>query len=133
MKRILVTDDDPEIRELLQLVLKDVGYDAVFTDGGEAGLNAYAQCRNDPCAFDLLIFDLAMPYTNGFEAASKIRELGDTKTPILFMTGFDEKDESIRTDAKKITPYPICYKPFEIIKLVEQIHLILLQNHTDEH
>jgi DNA-binding response OmpR family regulator len=122
--RVLFADDDPDIRVLMAAIFRDMGVDAVAASGGEAALDAYALARHEEDAFDLLMLDLAMPYTNGFEVASKIRAAGDTTTPILFMTGFEEEYD-LSERAAELTPLPILHKPFTVQEFEARLESVL--------
>lgn len=78
--RILIADDDPDIRDFLRLLLEGQSYEVTqASDGPEAILKVH----QDP-AFDLLILDIMMPSVDGVEACRVIREF--CNVPILFLT-----------------------------------------------
>ena len=70
MEKILIVDDEKEIRDLVEIYLKGEGYKTVKAGDGEEALYAL---RNDP-EIDLIILDVMMPKLNGIEACLKIRE-----------------------------------------------------------
>ncbi|RYX83955.1 response regulator [bacterium] len=115
MKRILICDDDVEIRDWLRLLLSECEVELTIVSGGEDALDAYAHARHGGESFDLLLCDLAMPYTNGFEVAQKIRAAGDSETPVLFMTAFDD-DDSLCARAAELSVVPILHKPFKSVE-----------------
>lgn len=115
MKRVLICDDDVEIREFLRLLLSECDVELTVVSGGEAAVDAYALARHTHESFDLLLLDLAMPYTNGFEVAQRVRDSGDTETRVLFMTGFDD-NESLRARAAELSRNPILHKPFKSVE-----------------
>lgn len=78
--KILVTDDEVEIRRVLRLLLENSGY--AVTEAGD-GEEAVAKIREDS-EIDLCIMDIMMPKMNGVEATSRIREF--SPVPILFLT-----------------------------------------------
>ena len=77
--QILITDDDPDIRKVLYLLLRDHYSVAEASDGAEAV--AYMQAHPDT---DLVVLDVMMPGMDGFEACDKIRAFSNV--PILFLT-----------------------------------------------
>ncbi len=77
--RILVADDEKEIRNILRIMLTKKGYGVVEASGG---IEAVEAVRND--AVDLVLMDIMMPRMNGIEAVSKIREF--STVPVLFLT-----------------------------------------------
>ncbi len=68
MARILVIDDDPQIRSLLRQMLERAGYEVIDAQDGMAGINLY---RESPT--DLVITDILMPEKNGWEAILELR------------------------------------------------------------
>ncbi len=79
-KRILVADDDSAVRESLGLVLQSEGYDVVFA---ESGNETVAKFLSVP--YDLVLLDLNMPHTDGWEAfewLSKVHPL----MPVIIIT-----------------------------------------------
>ena len=81
-KRILIADDEPNVRQLLELVLRGQGYDVTLATNG-AQLVRLAQERVP----DLVLVDLMMPQLDGYEAIRQLRN--DTRTahlPMLILT-----------------------------------------------
>lgn len=78
--KILVVDDEPDIRSLLKIVLEKEGYAVVEASNGE---QAVALVKSDP-TLSLVIMDIMMPKMNGVSAASEIRAA--SSVPILFLT-----------------------------------------------
>lgn len=76
---VLVVDDNPEIREIIQILLSNEGYQVA--EAGD-GASALSQIRGQ--AFDLIILDIMMPGMNGYQTCMEIRKL--TNVPILFLT-----------------------------------------------
>ena len=85
--RVLIADDDPLIREALEIIIKsdpELKLAAVANNGQEAG----GYCRGG--AIDVAVLDLRMPVKNGVDAAEEI--CSSTKTKILVLTTFDDDD-----------------------------------------
>ena len=78
--KILVVDDEPDIRSLLKIVLEKEGYAVAEASNGE---QAVALVKSDP-TLSLVIMDIMMPKMNGVSAASEIRAA--SSVPILFLT-----------------------------------------------
>lgn len=78
--KILVVDDEPDIRQLLKIVLEKDGYAVIEAQNGE---QAVALVKSDP-ALSLVIMDIMMPKMDGVHAASEIRAV--SSLPILFLT-----------------------------------------------
>ena len=86
MARILVVDDDPNMRELLALHLTGAGYEVdVAEDGVAAG---YSVLRARP---DLIISDISMPYLDGLELVALLRQERSLRDiPVLFLSTGDD-------------------------------------------
>ena len=79
MKKILVIDDEPSIRELVSMLLKREGYDVVSAEDGKSGLDMIGIFHPD-----LLILDLMLPDTSGYEICKKVCSNFDI--PIMMLT-----------------------------------------------
>ena len=78
--KILITDDELEIRKVIRLLLENAGYEVVEAADGERAVEAV---RADS-EIDLCIMDITMPVMSGVEATKKIREF--STLPVLFLT-----------------------------------------------
>ncbi|MBO5906557.1 MAG: response regulator transcription factor [Clostridia bacterium] len=78
--RILIVDDEPEIRNILRLLLENAGYEVREAADGHA---AVVEVQNDS-GIDLCIMDIMMPNLSGIEATKRIREF--STVPVLFLT-----------------------------------------------
>lgn len=81
-KRILIADDEPAVRQLLELVLRSQGYEVVATQNGDQLVRTAQEWIPD-----LVIIDLMMPQMDGYEAIRQLRN--DTRTahvPMLILT-----------------------------------------------
>ena len=82
LAKILVTDDDPDIREAVRIVLETQPYELVFAENGEECLDRVK--KNSP---DLIILDLLMPKKDGFEVIKELRGYHTyPRIPILILT-----------------------------------------------
>ena len=81
MKRILLAEDDNDMRQFLTRALKNAGYDVVSFDNGKS---AYERLREEP--FSLLLSDIVMPEMDGIELARRATEL-DPDLKVMFITG----------------------------------------------
>ena len=81
--RILVVDDEPDIRNVLHILLAAHGYDV---DEAENGMRAVEMVRTSE--YDLIIMDIMMPEMSGTDACAQIRKI--TKAPVLFLTAKDQ-------------------------------------------
>jgi two-component system NtrC family sensor kinase len=85
--RVLLVDDDADVRSTTQVMLEGLAEDVVAVDSGKAALEVLRADRR----FDLLIIDFAMPGMNGSQLASEIRRTWPD-APLLFVTGYVEND-----------------------------------------
>jgi DNA-binding NtrC family response regulator len=79
---ILLVDDDPVQRRLLEAMVRRFGYDSLVADGGEAAL---ALLRAEADRIDLVILDLMMPQVDGLAVLARMREAG-VDTPVIVQT-----------------------------------------------
>ena len=117
--RILVVDDEPHIRRVLDAMLGTEGFDVVLASGGAEGLRAIASG-----SIDLVILDLYMPGASGLEILAKIRtdpENADTPVIILTAKGQDADREAAFAGGAD----DFLTKPFSPKKLVARIREIL--------
>ena len=115
--RLLVVDDEPNIRDLLASSLRYTGFE-VFTaaDGSEAIKQAVS---TDP---DLIVLDVMLPDVDGFTVTRRLRENGFT-TPILFLTAKDDMSDKVQGLTVGGDDYVT--KPFGLEEVVARINAIL--------
>ena len=82
MSRILLAEDDNDMRRFLVKALQNAGYEVVSFDNGKS---AYERIREEP--FTLLLTDIVMPEMDGIELARRATEL-DPDLKVMFITGF---------------------------------------------
>lgn len=87
MFKILIAEDDRELRQLFQHVLTKNGYAVVGVSNGEEALSAL-----DSSYYDLIISDIMMPKMDGYQLVSALRESGMT-TPVMMITAKDAFDD----------------------------------------
>lgn len=113
-KRILVADDEPNIREIISELLKEAGHNVfVAVDG----MDAWEKMQMEP--FDLYVIDVFMPRLEGLDLIEKIREL-QPMAVIIVITGFSSIDVAIKAIRKGA--YHYITKPInaeELLKAVE--------------
>ena len=83
MSKILLAEDDTDMRRFLVKALQNAGFEVTSYDNG---LSAYQRLREEP--FELLLTDIVMPEMDGIELARRAAEL-DPDIKIMFITGFD--------------------------------------------
>ncbi|WFA86746.1 response regulator transcription factor [Paenibacillus amylolyticus] len=117
--RILVVEDDQEIRDLLRMSLVREGYEVTTAKDGEQGIELVNE------SLDLVILDIMMPGINGLEACIRIRERYNV--PILFLTaksGTLDKTEGLLAGGDDYLT-----KPFSVQELLARV-IALLRRYT---
>lgn len=107
--RILVADDEENIRMLLSETLKDEGYEIVEVTNGDEAVKEVK--KSD---FDCVLMDVRMPVLDGMEAFLKIREIRNN-LPVIFLTAYGSSDLAIK--AMKKGAYDYLTKPFDLEEL----------------
>lgn len=120
MARILLVDDDADIRFVARLALKRGGYQVVVAEGGDAAL----RLLDDAAPFDLIICDRMMPQKSGLQTLQELRARpAHALTPFMFLTAKalqHERDEGIAMGACRYLT-----KPFEPRELVDEVKRVL--------
>jgi len=115
--KILLAEDDNDMRRFLVKALENAGYEVIDYDNGMA---AYRRLREEP--FELLLTDIVMPEMDGIELARRAAEL-DPDIKIMFITGFAavalNPDSNAPKDAKVLS------KPFHLRDLVNEVQKML--------
>lgn len=120
MSRILVIDDDPEVRQMLRKMLERAGYDvAEATDGKMAMKHYLAQPA------DLIITDLIMPEKDGIETITDFRRNSPAVKIIAISGGgrYTASDNYLYI-AKRLGAHHVLEKPFnhkELLKVIQQL------------
>jgi two-component system chemotaxis response regulator CheY len=119
--RILVIDDEEEIREILKMHLESDGYMVIEATDGEDGIKKMRQGSN-LLQVGLIITDIRMPKVNGVEAINYLRTNAPSK-PILVLTGYPDTDLAINLLKKGVKEYLV--KPVTKKVLLEKVKTIL--------
>jgi len=117
MTRILLAEDDDDMRRFLGKALEKAGHDVILCADG---MNAYERLREEP--FELLLTDIVMPEMDGIELARRAADL-DPDLKIMFITGFAavalNPENNAPKDAKVLS------KPFHLKELVDQVDKLM--------
>jgi DNA-binding response OmpR family regulator len=88
MQKILIIDDNDIVQKVLQTILVKEGYAVDIAENGKEGLSRIGEDR-----YDLIITDLMMPYANGFEIISKIKQHPVGKDiPVIIISSITQED-----------------------------------------
>jgi two-component system, OmpR family, response regulator len=115
--QVLVVDDEPNIRELVQVALKFHGC-AVST--AASGMDALRQAESDQP--DLIVLDVVMPDIDGFEVCRRLRA-GGNEVPVIFLTARDTSSDTVTGLALGGDDYVT--KPFSVEALVARVRAVL--------
>lgn len=119
-KRILVVDDDTDIRELLEFDLSQSGYDVDTAKDGSEGLSM-ALAEN----YDIILLDVMMPKMNGFDVCQNIR-VHKPNVPILLLTAKGTIGD--KTDGFNSGADDYIVKPFDIQEVLLRVRVLLRRN-----
>ena len=117
MGRVLLVDDEPEILEVLRVVLTAGGHEAIVASGGEEALALL-----DEQAFDLLITDVRMKPVDGFELVERVRK-AHPDMPFMMVTAFYANEA--RRKAEELGAVAYLKKPFDVDELLRLANSVL--------
>jgi two-component system, OmpR family, response regulator MprA len=115
--RLLVVDDDPDVRLSLRRALTCAGYSVTTAAHGGAALDCLAAAP-----VDLIVLDVLMPMMDGFDTCRRLRERGDA-TPILVLTARDGIDDRVAGLELGADDYLV--KPFALRELLARVQALL--------
>lgn len=107
--RILVVDDDFNVCDSVDKMLKKLGLRSDWTTSGEEAVYRAQIAKKDGIPYDAFILDWQMPGLSGIETASKIRSKIDENVPIIILTAYEWSD--IEEEARKVGVSFFCAKP----------------------
>jgi len=114
--KILIIDDSPEIRDIIQMRLENVNYKSITAQNGKEGLEK-AEAENP----DLILLDIKMPVMDGYDTLRQLRQNPNLKDMPVIMVTASHKAENIATALSYgITDYVV--KPFDHIELINKIN-----------
>ena len=123
--RILLAEDEENIRDIVKLNLELENYEVVETDNGKEAINMFREQH-----FDLIILDVMMPEMNGFEVCEQIR-LSNTEVPVIFLTAKDTSQDRVAGLKKGADDY--LTKPFTLEELLLRIQNLLKRSNRQAH
>ncbi|MGI6254280.1 MAG: response regulator transcription factor [Acutalibacter sp.] len=118
MYRILVVDDEDNIRALIR---KYAEFEGNQVTEAQNGMEAVNLCRRDPGAFDIIIMDVMMPELDGFSAVAEIRKV--CSTPVLMLSARGEEYDRIHGFELGVDDYVV--KPFSPKELMMRVTAIM--------
>jgi len=118
--RLLIADDDQEVREWLRLVLQALPAAVAEASDGAELLEALLGDR----VFDVVVTDIRMPRRSGLDAALQARQAG-CALPFIFISGF--KDEETLTAVRGLGRAVLLVKPVDVTELLDRIRELLAE------
>ncbi|OGR67684.1 MAG: hypothetical protein A2179_02890 [Elusimicrobia bacterium GWC2_63_65] len=113
MSRILIVDDEPDMRLAVRNVLRLRGYDILEAGDGPAALELAKESRPD-----LVLLDMRLPGMDGIEVLAALKKIDDT-LPVVMITGYGHIQSAV--DVMKLGASEYLQKPFENAQLVETV------------
>ena len=115
--KILIVDDDPAIRKLLEKVMRSNEMETTAADSGTAALRLLASNT-----YDLILMDIMLGDMEGFEVIKRLRSQG-IKTPVMIVSGRNEDYDSLYGLSIGADDY--IRKPFSVIELITRVKALL--------
>ena len=124
MTRILVVDDEEDLREILRFNLEAEGFEVETAASAEEVLSTF---HFPLSTFHLVLLDVMMDRMSGFEMAQRMREAGDN-TPIIFLTARDAHDDQLQGFGVGADDY--ITKPFSFDTVLARVKAVLRRSRT---
>ena len=105
MKRVLIVEDEPRMRRVVQILVEKIGLESRAVEGGAAGLEV---CRQEQ--IDLVLSDLKMSPMDGLEFLRQLRTI-DAEVPVVILTAYGTISAAV--DAMKLGAFDFVLKPFD--------------------
>lgn len=115
--KILVVDDEPDLREILQCNLENAGYEVDTAESAEEALHLLSPSHN------LILLDVMLGGISGFRMAEKLRKELKNETPIIFLTAKDTENDMLTGFSAGGDDY--ISKPFSLHEVLARIKAIL--------
>jgi two-component system alkaline phosphatase synthesis response regulator PhoP len=121
MARILIAEDEPDIRDLVAFTLRFAGYEVITANNGEEAVQVAAHMLPD-----LILMDVRMPRMTGYDACRAMKALPTLKdTPIVFLSAKGQESE-VQTGLEAGAEEYLL-KPFAPDQLTDRVRAILLK------
>ena len=121
MKKILVVEDEPEIRTLLDNFLTHEGFEVSLAGDGVEALSLFGRAH-----FDLVLLDIMIPKIDGFGVCEVIKKQSDV--PVMFLSALNDDKSQIKGYDLMADDYVT--KPFSMPILIRKINALLRRNDT---
>lgn len=119
---ILIVDDEPTVRQLLQAVLLNSGYEVMLAENGRMAFEILKSERPD-----LILLDIMMPEISGYDVIDEIKKNEELKNiPIMLVTALDDRDNRIK--GLELGAVDYISKPFDRVEILTKINNIITNN-----
>ncbi|MBM3942444.1 MAG: response regulator [SAR202 cluster bacterium] len=123
MTRVLVVDDDPNMRDMIQKLLIAQGYQVQQVTNGEEAVNVMTSAAIAEMP-DVVVMDLMMPQMNGFEALQKLKSTPSTaRVPVIIVTARNQTADETR--ARRMGAVDYITKPWPSGELEDRVRIAL--------
>ncbi|MCI0405879.1 MAG: response regulator [candidate division Zixibacteria bacterium] len=117
--KILVVDDEPEITEIVQAFLENVGYQVMAENSSVMGVERARNFKPD-----LILLDISMPHMDGYDVCKELKKSKVTSgIPVVFLSGKDAKEDGGRSFQSGGDMY--IKKPFSCERLLDIVRIVL--------
>ena len=123
--QILVVDDEPDIRQLVQEILEDEGYSVSVAKDGESARTIYAQQKPD-----LVLLDIWMPDIDGISLLKEWSASGNLESQVVIMSGHGTLETAV--EATRLGAFDFVQKPLSLAKLLATVHKALESKPQDK-
>jgi CheY-like chemotaxis protein len=129
MARILVVDDEPEIRDLCAVTLREAGHHVVLADNGQSALDIHRIAPQD-----LVLLDMFMPIKDGLETLKALRQSSPTPKVIAVSAGWrvtgrrtatEGAPRDVLDEARALGADAVLHKPFDPDELVRTVQSLI--------
>lgn len=120
--KILVVDDEPDLREILQCNLENAGYEVDTAESAEEALHILSPEHN------LILLDVMLGGMSGYRMANKLHNEFHLKTPIIFLTAKDTENDMLTGFSAGADDY--IAKPFSLHEVLARIKAVLRRTQT---
>lgn len=116
-QRLLIVDDEPDLRDILQFNFENAGYETDLASSAEEALQLLSDKHN------LILLDIMMDGMSGYQMAEEIRYNRKLKTPIIFLTALEEGESLLKGFDKGADDY--ITKPFSFAEVLARVRAVL--------
>ena len=119
-KLILIVDDDKDIRDLLEIIVRKEGFKVAIAQDGDD-----AQAKARALSPDLILLDLMLPKSGGYEALHELQADETAGIPIIVMTGRQLDDSTAEMIRRESNVRDFIAKPIKTDMLISRLHQLL--------